>query len=86
MSNFQLFCALIREEPLNPDSKVMSRLVCCPELLALFLPSGFKGKSKPNLLKQETSSLACSLRILFRMYSDPQLQDSWPDIQTRLLL
>lgn len=48
--------------------------------------SGFKGKSKPNLLKQETSSLACSLRILFRMYSDPQLQDSWPDIQTRLLL
>uniref|UniRef100_A0A667ZAA1 ARF guanine nucleotide exchange factor 2 n=1 Tax=Myripristis murdjan TaxID=586833 RepID=A0A667ZAA1_9TELE len=48
--------------------------------------AGFKGKSKPNLLKQETSSLACSLRILFRMYSDPQLQHSWPDIQTRLLL
>uniref|UniRef100_A0A671WUY7 ARF guanine nucleotide exchange factor 2 n=1 Tax=Sparus aurata TaxID=8175 RepID=A0A671WUY7_SPAAU len=48
--------------------------------------AGFKGKSKPNLLKQETSSLACSLRILFRMYSDVQLQDSWPDIQTRLLL
>lgn len=50
------------------------------------LSLGFKGKSKPNLLKQETSSLACSLRILFKMYSDPQLQDSWPDIQTRLLL
>uniref|UniRef100_A0AAZ3NT54 SEC7 domain-containing protein n=1 Tax=Oncorhynchus tshawytscha TaxID=74940 RepID=A0AAZ3NT54_ONCTS len=48
--------------------------------------AGFKGKSKPNLLKQETSSLACSLRILFRMYCDWQLQDSWPDIQTRLLL
>ncbi|XP_070765753.1 brefeldin A-inhibited guanine nucleotide-exchange protein 2 [Enoplosus armatus] len=48
--------------------------------------AGFKGKSKPNLLKQETSSLACSLRILFRMYSDAQLLDSWPDIQTRLLL
>ncbi|KAL1021211.1 hypothetical protein UPYG_G00010220 [Umbra pygmaea] len=48
--------------------------------------AGFKGKSKPNLLKQETSSLACSLRILFCMYSDRQLQDSWPDIQTRLLL
>uniref|UniRef100_A0A8C4HS09 ADP-ribosylation factor guanine nucleotide-exchange factor 2 (brefeldin A-inhibited) n=1 Tax=Dicentrarchus labrax TaxID=13489 RepID=A0A8C4HS09_DICLA len=48
--------------------------------------AGFKGKSKPNLLKQETSSLACSLRILFRMYSDRQLLDSWPDIQTRLLL
>uniref|UniRef100_A0A8C5A1I0 SEC7 domain-containing protein n=1 Tax=Gadus morhua TaxID=8049 RepID=A0A8C5A1I0_GADMO len=48
--------------------------------------AGFKGKSKPNLLKQETSSLACSLRILFRMYSDPQLTPSWPHIQTRLLL
>ncbi|KAM8831145.1 brefeldin A-inhibited guanine nucleotide-exchange protein 2 [Synchiropus picturatus] len=48
--------------------------------------AGFKGKSKPNLLKQETSSLACSMRILFRMYTDPQLKDSWPDIQTRLLL
>uniref|UniRef100_A0A671K514 Brefeldin A-inhibited guanine nucleotide-exchange protein 2-like n=1 Tax=Sinocyclocheilus anshuiensis TaxID=1608454 RepID=A0A671K514_9TELE len=47
--------------------------------------AGFKGKSKPNLLKQETSSLACSLRILFRMYADTQLQDSWLDIQTRLL-
>ncbi|TRZ01931.1 hypothetical protein DNTS_012385 [Danionella cerebrum] len=47
--------------------------------------AGFKGKSKPNLLKQETSSLACSLRILFRMYSDTQLQDSWQEIQTRLL-
>ncbi len=53
--------------------------------LLLILHVGFKGKSKPNLLKQETSSLACSLRILFRMYSDTQLQDSWPDIQTRLL-
>ncbi|XP_063064003.1 brefeldin A-inhibited guanine nucleotide-exchange protein 2 [Engraulis encrasicolus] len=48
--------------------------------------AGFKGKSKPNLLKQETSSLACSLRILFRMYSDHKLQEAWPDIQTRLLL
>ncbi|XP_028850185.1 brefeldin A-inhibited guanine nucleotide-exchange protein 2 isoform X2 [Denticeps clupeoides] len=48
--------------------------------------AGFKGKSKPNLLKQETSSLACCLRILFRMNSDPRLHDAWPDIQTRLLL
>lgn len=53
--------------------------------LLFTLHVGFKGKSKPNLLKQETSSLACSLRILFRMYSDTQLRDSWPDIQTRLL-
>ncbi|KAM5134853.1 brefeldin A-inhibited guanine nucleotide-exchange protein 2 [Mantella aurantiaca] len=47
--------------------------------------AGFKGKSKPNLLKQETSSLACYLRILFRMYTDPQREDSWDVIEQRLL-
>uniref|UniRef100_A0A3B3ZMZ8 SEC7 domain-containing protein n=1 Tax=Periophthalmus magnuspinnatus TaxID=409849 RepID=A0A3B3ZMZ8_9GOBI len=48
--------------------------------------AGFKGKSKPNLLKQESTSLACSLRILFKMNSDPKLQESWPDIQARLMI
>uniref|UniRef100_A0A8B9S4U9 ADP ribosylation factor guanine nucleotide exchange factor 2 n=1 Tax=Apteryx owenii TaxID=8824 RepID=A0A8B9S4U9_APTOW len=47
--------------------------------------AGFKGKSKPNLLKQETSSLACCLRILFRMYIDENRRDSWDAIQQRLL-
>ncbi|XP_048352871.1 brefeldin A-inhibited guanine nucleotide-exchange protein 2 isoform X2 [Sphaerodactylus townsendi] len=47
--------------------------------------AGFKGKSKPNLLKQETSSLACCLRILFRMYVDENRRDSWDAIQERLL-
>uniref|UniRef100_A0A8C5K947 ADP ribosylation factor guanine nucleotide exchange factor 2 n=1 Tax=Jaculus jaculus TaxID=51337 RepID=A0A8C5K947_JACJA len=47
--------------------------------------AGFKGKSKPNLLKQETSSLACCLRILFRMYVDENRKDSWGEIQQRLL-
>ncbi|XP_075702291.1 brefeldin A-inhibited guanine nucleotide-exchange protein 2 isoform X2 [Rhinoderma darwinii] len=47
--------------------------------------AGFKGKSKPNLLKQETSSLACCLRILFRMYTDKRRKDSWEDIEQRLL-
>uniref|UniRef100_A0A8C6S052 ADP ribosylation factor guanine nucleotide exchange factor 2 n=1 Tax=Nannospalax galili TaxID=1026970 RepID=A0A8C6S052_NANGA len=47
--------------------------------------AGFKGKSKPNLLKQETSSLACCLRILFRMYVDENRKDSWREIQQRLL-
>lgn len=47
--------------------------------------AGFKGKSKPNLLKQETSSLACSLRILFRMYTDQSRQDAWEEVQRRLL-
>ncbi|XP_056404844.1 brefeldin A-inhibited guanine nucleotide-exchange protein 2 isoform X2 [Hyla sarda] len=47
--------------------------------------AGFKGKSKPNLLKQETSSLACCLRILFRMYTDERRRDSWEVIEQRLL-
>ncbi|XP_044296140.1 brefeldin A-inhibited guanine nucleotide-exchange protein 2 isoform X2 [Varanus komodoensis] len=47
--------------------------------------AGFKGKSKPNLLKQETSSLICCLRILFRMYVDENRKDSWEAIQERLL-
>ncbi|KAJ8277682.1 hypothetical protein GJAV_G00078540 [Gymnothorax javanicus] len=47
--------------------------------------AGFKGKSKPNLLKQETSSLACGLRILFRMYTDESRQGAWEEVQNRLL-
>ncbi|NXQ23651.1 BIG2 protein, partial [Alaudala cheleensis] len=47
--------------------------------------AGFKGKSKPNLLKQETSSLACCLRILFRMAGDTRRQQDWDSVQGRLL-
>ncbi|KAM5156876.1 brefeldin A-inhibited guanine nucleotide-exchange protein 1 [Mantella aurantiaca] len=47
--------------------------------------AGFKGKSKPNLLKQETSSLACGLRILFRMYMDESRKSAWDEVQHRLL-
>uniref|UniRef100_A0A8C3S374 ADP ribosylation factor guanine nucleotide exchange factor 1 n=1 Tax=Chelydra serpentina TaxID=8475 RepID=A0A8C3S374_CHESE len=47
--------------------------------------AGFKGKSKPNLLKQETSSLACGLRILFRMYMDESRIGAWDEVQQRLL-
>ncbi|NXO39446.1 BIG1 protein, partial [Locustella ochotensis] len=49
------------------------------------IPVGFKGKSKPNLLKQETSSLACGLRILFRMYTDESRTSAWEEVQQRLL-
>ncbi|KAK6188257.1 hypothetical protein SNE40_004474 [Patella caerulea] len=47
--------------------------------------AGFKGKAKPNLLKQETQSLACLFRILFRMYNDESRRDAWPDIEKKLL-
>lgn len=47
--------------------------------------SGFKGSVKPNLLKQETQSLACVLRILFKMYSDENRQEDWNDVESRLI-
>ncbi|KAL0966013.1 hypothetical protein UPYG_G00289550 [Umbra pygmaea] len=47
--------------------------------------SDFKGKSKPNLLKQETNSLACGLRILFRMYTDQSRKAAWEEVHRRLL-
>ncbi|KAF6020245.1 hypothetical protein EB796_021427 [Bugula neritina] len=46
--------------------------------------AGFKGKAKPNLLKQETQSLACALRILFSMYSDESMASCKEKIETRL--
>ena len=36
------------------------------EQRTLLWKSGFIGNAKPNLLKQETQSLSCCLRIMFR--------------------
>ncbi|XP_005095830.1 brefeldin A-inhibited guanine nucleotide-exchange protein 1 isoform X2 [Aplysia californica] len=47
--------------------------------------AGFKGKAKPNLLKQETQSLACLFRILFRVYDDNSRQKAWPEVEQKLL-
>ena len=47
--------------------------------------AGFKGPVKPNLLKQETQSLACVLRIFFKLYSDDSRRDDWVDIEKRLI-
>ncbi|EDO41902.1 predicted protein [Nematostella vectensis] len=51
------------------------------EQRTFLMKAGFKGRSKPNLLKQETSSLACLLRILFHMYLDNTRQDAWPAVE-----
>ncbi|XP_022248093.1 brefeldin A-inhibited guanine nucleotide-exchange protein 1-like isoform X1 [Limulus polyphemus] len=51
----------------------------------LLWKAGFRGNVKPNLLTQETQSMACSLRILFRMYLDDSRQDAWPQVQNRLI-
>lgn len=40
-------------------------------ITSLSSSSGFKGTMKPNLMKQETQSLACIFRILFKLYTQP---------------
>ena len=39
---------------------------------------------RPNLLKQETQSLACALRILFRLYLDESRQNEWTSVANKL--
>lgn len=61
---------------------------CSAAALALRAPvflAGFKGKAKPNLLKQETQSLACMFRVLFRMYNDETRTADWPQVEKKLL-
>ncbi|XP_076264030.1 ADP ribosylation factor guanine nucleotide exchange factor Sec71 [Rhynchophorus ferrugineus] len=47
--------------------------------------AGYRGSVKPNLLKQETQSLACLLRILFKMYCDEGRRQDWDVIETKLI-
>ena len=48
--------------------------------------AGFmKNRSKPNLLKQETTALGCALRILFRIYEAGSRADVRKEVEKRLL-
>lgn len=55
------------------------------EQRSLLWKAGFKGKMKPNLMKQETQSLACAIRILFRMYMDESRVDCFHQVQEKLI-
>ncbi|KAF8782545.1 Brefeldin A-inhibited guanine like protein [Argiope bruennichi] len=48
--------------------------------------AGFRGNVKPDLLMHESHSLACTLRILFRMYTDESRQESWKEVEKKLIL
>ena len=39
---------------------------------------------RPNLLKQETQSLACAMRVLFRMYHDDGRRHEWSGVADKL--
>lgn len=75
---------MLRKRSVGGDCKKECQLKQKYEWM-LGIAVGFKGKSKPNLLKQETSSLACGLRILFRMYMDESRTSAWEEVQQRLL-
>jgi brefeldin A-inhibited guanine nucleotide-exchange protein len=47
--------------------------------------AGFRGRTRPNLLRQETQSLICSLRVLYRMLGDEEREGERDVIQKRLL-
>ena len=46
--------------------------------------AGFRGPVRPNLLKQETQSLACAMRVLFRLYGDDNRQAEWTQVADKL--
>ncbi|KAL1128928.1 hypothetical protein AAG570_013462 [Ranatra chinensis] len=47
--------------------------------------AGIYGGKKPDLISQETASVACALRILLKMCCDESRRDSWPLVQTTLI-
>jgi len=70
---------------LHETFKFSREFNCNHEQRNLLWKAGFKGKDKPNLLKHETQSLACILRILFKMYNDESRKDYFEMIQVRLI-
>ena len=46
---------------------------------------GFRGRTKPNLLRQETSSILTALRLLYRMMADQSRADDYTTIHGKLL-
>lgn len=56
-----------------------------PEQRNILGRPGFKEQVKPNILRQETTSLACVLRILFKIYGDDNRRNDWPEIENKLI-
>uniref|UniRef100_A0A146LI66 Brefeldin A-inhibited guanine nucleotide-exchange protein 2 n=2 Tax=Lygus hesperus TaxID=30085 RepID=A0A146LI66_LYGHE len=50
----------------------------------LLWKAGIYGK-KPDLIAQETASLACAMRILLKMACDEGRRDAWPTVQHTLI-
>ncbi|CAF0723278.1 unnamed protein product [Brachionus calyciflorus] len=82
LNNEQLFLLV---DCLEESYEFSRKFNCNHEQRNLLWKAGFKGKDKPNLLKHETQSLACMLRILFKMLTDESRKDYSSKIQSRLI-
>ncbi|CAK8690782.1 unnamed protein product [Clavelina lepadiformis] len=58
---------LVMVKCLHESHDMAKRFNSDNEQRTILWKAGFKGKSKPNLIRQETTSLSCALRILFRV-------------------
>lgn len=56
-----------------------------PLRMALWKAGFMRNRSKPNLLKQETTSLGCALRIMFRMYTSEAHAESVEKTEAQIL-
>eukprot|EP00049_Salpingoeca_infusionum_P023789 m.13862 g.13862 ORF g.13862 m.13862 type:complete len:1705 (+) comp6055_c0_seq1:251-5365(+) len=52
---------------------------------ALWQAGFMKNRSKPNLFKQETMSLGCAIRIMFRIYESDDRKEVHDEVEERLL-
>ena len=46
---------------------------------------GFRGRTRPNLLRQETTSVLCAIRILYHLLLDENRSSDYEAIESRLL-
>lgn len=51
----------------------------------MLLFTGFRGRTRPNLLRQETTSIMCAIRILYHLLADENRENEHDVIERRLL-
>ncbi|CAI8039439.1 Brefeldin A-inhibited guanine nucleotide-exchange protein 1 [Geodia barretti] len=73
LSTPQLFVLL---DCLDESHMFASAFNCNNEQRTLLMKAGFRGRTRPNLLRQETQSLVCSLRVLYHMLEDEEREES----------
>ena len=74
ITNKEIFCG----KPVSADDRI-------ERINRSFSIEGYRGKNKPNLFLQETHSMTCVFRILFRLFHDRKHANVHELLQRRLL-